>query len=804
MLRQVSVIVPVFNGLSAFKKLIESLAQTYPTSTRGLEFLFLDDGSTDPALHEFYLGPFFNRTDVKLKKRATNLGFIKTVNEAVQSAVPDSDLVLLNSDTQIWSRSFEKLQELALRHPKAASITPFTNSGTIASLFRWPYGLDSDPLFSPAEIAECVSRTAPMTPYVSAPTGVGFCMYIPRVVWRIVGELSEVFGKGYGEECDWCQRAVKAGFDHLICTETYVHHSGTASFSSEEKRRLIEQNSRLLEKRNPGYNAAVVRYVDQRPLKAECVSILGALASWSSKNRDSGAKTILFILHQDPFDPECGGTEKYTKSLMDSLSSSHQGEGNLALQGGVGPLRTERRGANPVSTIQHPGLQSGVNFVLCIFKKGFRNFEVRALYKDTLLIEESFHQDSLPHILSGLATWTDVLHINHLSGWPAHLVDHLVNLPFSYKMMTVHDYFLLCPSTHLLKKGNQFCGVEADLKACNQCLSQCHGYWNTRIEQYRAVSQSIFEKMDRVIVPSHAVAHYLERGLGDGYRSVKEKVQIVGHDISYIPASGRPNSTKEHQRKNEKWRIAFIGHLAPHKGSEVIADALEGLSSRGFTPEIWGTYHGSRQKTIRSKVPHFSFQTVSDLKTLFAERQPDLVALPSLCAETFSYILYESLILGRVPLVVGPFGNPADLVSKEQLGSVMASAEGKCLVHSCLEVVKNYSVYLENVARFANKAQTETSSHLPSYLSSLKSREKSSIQELIPFQLPGLSQFDFVSKEKDGVIAKIAFEVQFKIRQHRRLERWVVQSAKKCWIALQKIRHYLKRVAFVSKGTIVR
>jgi len=41
--------------------------------------------------------------------------------------------------------------------------------------------------------------------------------------------------------------------------------------------------------------------------------------------------------------------------------TGHQGEGNLALQGGVGPLRTERRGANPVSTIQHPGLQSGVD-----------------------------------------------------------------------------------------------------------------------------------------------------------------------------------------------------------------------------------------------------------------------------------------------------------------------------------------------------------------------------------------------------------------------------------------------------------
>src|SRR4051812_30727779 len=126
----ISVIVPVYNGTETFKKLIESLETSYSQPLPYLKFIILDDGSPDRALHEFYQHPFFHRADVVLKKRSNNLGFIKTVNEAARLAEPHSDLVLLNSDTQVWTSSFEKLQEITRRHPKVGSVTPLTNQGT--------------------------------------------------------------------------------------------------------------------------------------------------------------------------------------------------------------------------------------------------------------------------------------------------------------------------------------------------------------------------------------------------------------------------------------------------------------------------------------------------------------------------------------------------------------------------------------------------------------------------------------------------------------------------------------------------
>jgi hypothetical protein len=62
--------------------------------------------------------------------------------------------------------------------------------------------------------------------------------------------------RGYGEENDWCQRALAAGWQHLIATDVYVVHQGAVSFSSETAVRVRAAMAVLAAPATPGQPAA--------------------------------------------------------------------------------------------------------------------------------------------------------------------------------------------------------------------------------------------------------------------------------------------------------------------------------------------------------------------------------------------------------------------------------------------------------------------------------------------------------------------------------------------------------------------
>ena len=68
---------------------------------------------------------------------------------------------------------------------------------------------------------------------VELPTTVGFCMYIRRAALADVGLFdAETFGRGYGEENDFCLRASARGWRHLLACDTFVYHEGAVSFGA--------------------------------------------------------------------------------------------------------------------------------------------------------------------------------------------------------------------------------------------------------------------------------------------------------------------------------------------------------------------------------------------------------------------------------------------------------------------------------------------------------------------------------------------------------------------------------------------
>lgn len=194
-----------------------------------------------------------------------NLGFVRTVNRGL-ACFPQHDVTLLNSDVVVPRNWLQRLIDEAYLNPKVGTVTPFSNNATICS---FPYSMQENiqPFGLDVDAVDAVFGQHKL-PCVAAPTGVGFCMYIRRACLDETGYLDEEkFGRGYGEENDLCQRALKRGWLNIISPNIYAYHVGGASFSSE-KQALINRAMKVLDELHPNYHRDIQSFIMRDPLKS--------------------------------------------------------------------------------------------------------------------------------------------------------------------------------------------------------------------------------------------------------------------------------------------------------------------------------------------------------------------------------------------------------------------------------------------------------------------------------------------------------------------------------------------------------
>ncbi|NKI35086.1 glycosyltransferase family 2 protein [Wenzhouxiangella sp. XN79A] len=263
-----TIVVPVFNAPDETRRCLSALRRTLAPGQA--DVIVIDDASTDPAIPALLAeacDPAWHR-----ERQARNLGFVGTVNRGMALAGP-ADVVLLNSDTVPagdWLNAMRRCAEVC---PDAASITPWTNNGEIVSL---PELCRAAPV--PADVERWARACLATRPaYPSLPTAVGFCMFLRRACLDAVGDFdARTFGKGYGEENDWCMRATAAGWTHRLCDDAFVAHQGQASFGPLGLKPDESAMQRLLGL-HPDYLDRVMAFIRDDPLAPHRARVLAAL-----------------------------------------------------------------------------------------------------------------------------------------------------------------------------------------------------------------------------------------------------------------------------------------------------------------------------------------------------------------------------------------------------------------------------------------------------------------------------------------------------------------------------------------------
>jgi GT2 family glycosyltransferase/glycosyltransferase involved in cell wall biosynthesis/SAM-dependent methyltransferase len=594
----VDVIIPVYRGLEQTRRCIISVLQS--TVASPFRLIVINDASPEAEITT-YLRGLSSFQHVILVENTENLGFTATVNRGMNWS-DTNDVVLLNSDTEVANDWLDKLKVQAYSDLMVGSVTPFSNNATICN-YPTLDGMRALPDGENVRSLDATFASANKGRNIEIPTAVGFCMYIRRDCLNEVGLFDvETFGKGYGEENDFCLRATAKGWKHLLAADTFVFHEGEVSFQEGSNPRK-ERAMNILRERYPMYETEIARHIAKNeayPLR---------VAATAARFRQGALPVVLHVMHAHG-----GGTEKHIEELCRNL----QGKAKLLI-------------------MTPPFVEKGKNAL-----------QLRAVEPTGVLAIHLPMDSTLDFLVSLFQSFgVSLAHIHHVLGYSfnlRYLIEKL-GVPF---YLTIHDYMLICPRINLMPIGQRYCG-EPEPGQCSRCLLVDCPDGVGDIIWWREIHAWFFNTASVVICPSHDVAQRCQRYYPDAvYRVVAhEKALCDGyHDID-VPVLN----------ESEPLRVAILGALARHKGIELIAEVLL-VAEKSNVPlqfQLIGYAEGNLPivpNILFSQTGHYLDVELADKINTF---NPHLILFPASCPETYSYTLTAAMKSKR-PVMVTNLG----------------------------------------------------------------------------------------------------------------------------------------------------
>lgn len=608
----IAVIIPVYNALSETKQCISALLNS--NNLKYLKIVVIEDASTDPEVIP-YLKRLDNAHDnIHCIYHEHNRGFVATVNEGIKLNL-NLDVILLNSDTLVYNNWADRLCNAAYSLGNVATVTPFSNNASICS-FPKQNIFNNTPLRK-GEYIDRIFSIINASSTIEIPTGVGFCMYIRREIIRIIGDFSEAhFGKGYGEENDFCFRAKKKHWLNLLAADTFVYHHGGCSFNKEKEYR-IQQAMQTLHRLHPNYHNAIHQFIDQDPVAPLRLSVALALQA-------NNPRPVVLILRHS----RGGGTQKHIDQLKRFYSNQID---FLELY----PL------ANHCVALHLSHSDSTLKFY---FPSDFQ-----------CLID-------LCKLLK-----IDYIHIHHVLGLPIELLElpHLLQVNYD---ITLHDYYFISGNINLSDDEGRYIGVHqhSHSHSKNSLSPQsCELPSKLSLRQWNQEITNLFRQAKRIISPSYQTSSiYQEHFMG-------VKLTTVPH--RYFESTPPYPPPRKKSSNPKTFNIVVIGAISKEKGADLLESTA--IYYQQYLNQRQSLTNEQRLTKDQFELPQFRFYllgyayreldsaiTVTGkyndeaLPNELRKLDPSLIWFPALWPETYCYTLSCSLALG-LPILAPNIGS---------------------------------------------------------------------------------------------------------------------------------------------------
>lgn len=314
---EIDIIIPWYGDANIFN-LIKNIFNNTADDYLGKIYLINDAFPEKKIVNKLkiFIKKYNNKKLIYLENK-NNLGFIGSVNIGMR--LTKNDFVLLNSDTLPQKNWLEEMLKVSKLDKKIATVTAMSNNATI---FSWPKINQVNIDLNPKKTASDLKLFMPID-HFTVPTGHGFCLLIKKSVYNKIGEFDQkTFGKGYGEENDFCYRAIQAGYYHVAATKAYVVHLESQSFGNEQREKLIEENSKKLNQKWPSYEKDIAHFIHNNPLIKIKSDFIKNSHLFKKQIKES---FVLIILHSNVF-TGLGGVEICTQEMMTFLHKKKQNQ----------------------------------------------------------------------------------------------------------------------------------------------------------------------------------------------------------------------------------------------------------------------------------------------------------------------------------------------------------------------------------------------------------------------------------------------------------------------------------------------
>ncbi len=592
-MKNVDVIIPVYDGYAETVACLESVLNTIDALWARL--VVVNDCSPNAAITAYLRQLAAMRPEFVLLENATNLGFVATANRGMAYDV-SRDVLLLNSDVEVAGDWLQRLRDAAYVNDSVGSVTPFSNNATLCSFPN--ICKDNQLLFglSCAQIDERFAELFSAADIVDLPTGIGCCMYIRRECIERVGLFDEqTFGRGYGEENDWCQRAMAAGWRNVHLANCFIYHKGGVSFRDEQDPR-IAQAIQILDKRYPNYHRSIQELIAKDPAKGYRIRAMLDLFARQNKPK------IAFISHKLG-----GGAQQH----IDELASFYKGQA-LFLQ-----ITPE---------------EEGRSVRLAMFEQGSR-------LQDGLYFDVEREHDKLVQLLIALGIGR--VHFHHTMGLNPKLWVLATDLGCAYDL-TIHDYYLVNGNPTLTDAQARYVPDSAsDFDA--RCAQHYPLPPAVDADHWRQSQRLLVENATRVIFPSEDCRR---RFLA--FYEVKQS-SVAWHPDYYL-SQPYPAPTWSY-RADRPLRVLVLGAISREKGAQLLEETASSLRGENIEFHLLGYAYRALASSVITHGPYAN----KDVYALVGRIEPDIVWFPALWPETYSYTLSIALHLG-LPVVVPDIG----------------------------------------------------------------------------------------------------------------------------------------------------